>query len=374
MSIRAKNAAGFSMVELMVAITIGLIVLVGVTWAYLGNRETYVLNEEMARMHESARIALDVLRNRLRQAGNFGCLRLYDDYYPDKDALKVLDPSDVVLEKIQEQIVDYPPVGYDSGRFTIYGALSDGMGQVDGDEVASSNAIKVAGGISGHKLERFARGSAPTGVENPYMVIGDCDKAVLFKAIEVGIPESAQGEIKANASFGSLPVVFGRGAQIWGINVDKIGSGAAGEVFERKITNPIRKDLMGNPIYSLFYNGQELVEGVDDFRICVGGEKEITGATNGLVNIATLSLAELKKEKITHVEIDLVLSSIRPRVLPENTLARIRLCGDSTDWVQPEMAAAGATTPPSDRRLRRLFTASVALRSKIGMISKEKEN
>ncbi|MDR1648077.1 MAG: prepilin-type N-terminal cleavage/methylation domain-containing protein [Zoogloeaceae bacterium] len=373
-----KKTAGFSLIELMVAMVIGLIVLVGVTWAYLGNRETYVINEEMARMHESARIALDVLRNRLRLAGSFGCLRFKSvdgkSYSPEADNLKVLKETDLVLKGIQDRIVNFPPFVFNSNGFGIYGALAEGMGQVDGEEV-TANKIKVAGGISGHKLEAFAKGSSATDLENPYLVIGDCDKAVLFKATAVEIPEdfTKLGDIVADGDFSNVGVVFGRGAQIWGINVSDPAAGTstdliAGESFKRKDSG--RKDLIGNPIYSLFYNGQELVEGVDDFRVCVGG-----GDNVALQNIESLSDDALKKLQVTQVEVDLVLSSIRPRVLPENTKVDIRLCdAPDTPWIQPELKSGGATEQPADRRLRRLFTASVALRSKLDQVGKEKEN
>jgi hypothetical protein len=256
----------------------------------------------------------------------------------------------------------------------------------------------VAGGLSGAKLERFTKGSATgTALENPYLVIGDCDKAVLFKATAISIPENetSTGSITVDGNFGALstpvgstPVVFGRGTQIWGINVkesefDDDGAATyvgAGEVFERKDSG--RKDLMGNPIYSLYYNGEELVEGVEDFRICVaeakkGGvgvnaagapeEKESLGE---LKNIAAAGAGDLSNAKVVQVEIDLVLGSIRPRVLPENTTPNFSLCGDNgAQWVPP-----GASVAPSDRRLRRLFTASVGLRNKTGAsVGKEKE-
>jgi type IV pilus assembly protein PilW len=382
-----KSVAGFSMVELMVAMAVGLIVLVGVTWAYLGNRATYVLNEEMARMNESARIVLETMRSRHRLAGNFGCLRLKDDYFPEAESLIPLQDSDPVLKAIQERIVNYSPVGLAEGRFTVYGALAYGMGLLDGVEVSGST-IKVAGGLSGHKLERFVKGNASeteTKLENPYLVIGDCDKAVLFKATAITIPEDAEtsGQITVDGQFSSLPVTFGRGTQIWGINVDQrepenkgesesedeskpvVVSVGAGEAFERKDSG--RKDLQGNAIYSLFYNGEELVEGVEDFRICVAEEKG--GELGALKKIE--DAGDLRNARITQVEIDLVLGSIRPRVLSESMSPNFSLCGDDgAQWIPP-----GATAPPSDFRLRRLFTTSVALRSKVGLTpGKEKEN
>lgn len=66
---------GFSLIELMVSIAIGLLVTVAVVQMFAANRATYQLDEGLARMQENARFAIDFLNREIRQAGNMGCTR-----------------------------------------------------------------------------------------------------------------------------------------------------------------------------------------------------------------------------------------------------------------------------------------------------------
>ena len=64
-----RHQAGFSLMELMIAITLGLIVLLAVGSIYVGSRQTYRVQEDNARIQEAGRYALEVLGRSIRQAG-----------------------------------------------------------------------------------------------------------------------------------------------------------------------------------------------------------------------------------------------------------------------------------------------------------------
>lgn len=66
---------GFSLVELMVAMLIGLILIAGVIQIFLGSNQTYRFTEGSSRVQENARFALDTLQRELRMAGYRGCTR-----------------------------------------------------------------------------------------------------------------------------------------------------------------------------------------------------------------------------------------------------------------------------------------------------------
>lgn len=65
--------SGFSIVELMVAILIGLIILAGVVQVVVTSRTTYVGQEDMSFIQENARYAMDVLGKDIQGAGYRGC-------------------------------------------------------------------------------------------------------------------------------------------------------------------------------------------------------------------------------------------------------------------------------------------------------------
>ena len=68
------SSRGFSLVELMVAITVGLIVLGGATTVMVNSNKNYKIQEDLARIQENARFAMEFLTRDIRETGYFGCI------------------------------------------------------------------------------------------------------------------------------------------------------------------------------------------------------------------------------------------------------------------------------------------------------------
>ncbi len=68
-----KCNKGVTMVELMVAMLLGLVVVGGATSVIVANRQSYRTNEALAQVQESARTAFELLARDIRQAGSTGC-------------------------------------------------------------------------------------------------------------------------------------------------------------------------------------------------------------------------------------------------------------------------------------------------------------
>ncbi|MCH8476830.1 MAG: prepilin-type N-terminal cleavage/methylation domain-containing protein, partial [Wenzhouxiangella sp.] len=69
---RGCNSYGFSLVELMIAMILGLLVVAGVIQLFVGNRITYSNNEALARVQESGRFALEIIKPFVRGVGDSG--------------------------------------------------------------------------------------------------------------------------------------------------------------------------------------------------------------------------------------------------------------------------------------------------------------
>jgi type IV pilus assembly protein PilW len=67
-----RRQRGFSLVELMVAMLIGLILLFGVTQVYVSSKRSANAQEDLARMQENGRFAMDLITRDLRRAGYWG--------------------------------------------------------------------------------------------------------------------------------------------------------------------------------------------------------------------------------------------------------------------------------------------------------------
>ena len=64
---------GFSLIELMISMLIGLIVLNGVIQIVINSKRSFIDNQEMSQIQENARYAMDILGREVRLAGYFGC-------------------------------------------------------------------------------------------------------------------------------------------------------------------------------------------------------------------------------------------------------------------------------------------------------------
>ncbi len=75
---KIKHASGFSLVELMVSITLGIILTFSLIEVYTGTKSTYRTQDALARLQENARFALSVLSQDIRSSGFIGCSNLRD--------------------------------------------------------------------------------------------------------------------------------------------------------------------------------------------------------------------------------------------------------------------------------------------------------
>lgn len=66
--------AGLSLIELMIAMAIGLVLLLGLVQVMAASRAAYQLSSGVARTQENARFAMDSLQRDLRMAGHLGCV------------------------------------------------------------------------------------------------------------------------------------------------------------------------------------------------------------------------------------------------------------------------------------------------------------
>jgi type IV pilus assembly protein PilW len=68
-----RKSRGFTLVELMIAMVLGLVIVGSVMGAMLANKRSYRTNEGLSQVQESARTAYELLAHDLRQADGNGC-------------------------------------------------------------------------------------------------------------------------------------------------------------------------------------------------------------------------------------------------------------------------------------------------------------
>lgn len=102
---RFARHLGVSLIELMVALAIGTVLVLGLVQVFAASRAAYQMSEGMARVQENARFAMDFLQRDIRMAGHFGCV--------NDQAHFVQDSNEPVDRTAAEDALDF--------RFTIQG-------------------------------------------------------------------------------------------------------------------------------------------------------------------------------------------------------------------------------------------------------------
>ncbi|MCW1245911.1 prepilin-type N-terminal cleavage/methylation domain-containing protein [Pseudomonas sp. SAICEU22] len=77
------RSRGFGLIELMIALVISLIVVLGVVQIFIAAKNTYVSQNAAAVMQEDARFALSKMVQEIRMVGMFGCLATVIDASTD---------------------------------------------------------------------------------------------------------------------------------------------------------------------------------------------------------------------------------------------------------------------------------------------------
>ena len=74
----SREFRGLSLVELLVALAIGSVLIVGAVTVYSNSRSTYAVNESIARLQERGRYVMSVIEPDIELAGYYGYTNLPD--------------------------------------------------------------------------------------------------------------------------------------------------------------------------------------------------------------------------------------------------------------------------------------------------------
>jgi type IV pilus assembly protein PilW len=97
-----KARKGFTLVELMVAMTVGLFIAGGILQIFLGSKQSYRATEAMSRLQENGRFALDYMSRDLRQIGFKGlCANGIKNLLNESNAAYTADRFDLISSPIR---------------------------------------------------------------------------------------------------------------------------------------------------------------------------------------------------------------------------------------------------------------------------------
>ena len=131
---KESRCAGFTIVEIMIALALSAILLGGVVQVYSNSKHTYRVTENVARMQENSRFVMDILTKEIRMAGFSPCPRT------DRVAVTLDGGSDEATSFATEAIK-----GFEGGASN-FPAVCPATGTGPGDRVDGSAAFIVLRG------------------------------------------------------------------------------------------------------------------------------------------------------------------------------------------------------------------------------------
>lgn len=363
----ASKEHGFSVIELMVAMTISLILLAGVIQVFVANKQTYRLNDGVSQVQENGRFAEAFIGQEVRSAGFLGCantstVAFYNDVDPTKYSGS-MDPfttfSGVGGLKGHDNVTTSLPSTNDLVKMgiTVTADLASGS---TGDLLAGTDAIEIkkAGVCDGGNVVFTGLGStfryndtanikiedaAACGLQQDSIVlVTDCATADMFAITNNPLNAGADFNTLAHASGNNLSSrlsgFYGPGSQVYNLYgaVLYIGKGASGEpaLFRRRLNT-----------ISTGYVTEELVEGVENMQITYGQDTD----GNHTPDYYVVASSVTDWDKVIAARITLLLRS------SDNNITQ----------ASQTYSYNGATVTASDRRLRRVFTTTIALRNRL---------
>ncbi len=269
---RKMKQQGVTLVELMIAITIGLVIIAGVLQLYATSRNTQKVQDGVARLQENARYAFARLSLDLSQTGFVGCFN-YDPARITNTLAQEAGIGDLYdFEQPVDAVNGDGPMGTDTLIFRQAAAAA--TIPLDGFSAADEPLLVDPDHANYGPLEQFQ-----------VVMVTDCSRASVFMitndpntsdgaiehAMGVASPDgqsNAIDDLENNYGFdqdnyppgGSVGYLYGGST---GAHIFSIGDSAA--------AGPGETCSAATPQFcALFKNTDELVQGVEDFQVDVG--------------------------------------------------------------------------------------------------------
>lgn len=357
---------GLSLIELMIAMLVGLILIGGVLSIFISSRQSYGVNNGVARIQENGRFALNFIRKPTRMAGYMGCGLTSANFANDlKSPANTTLPYDFTNGIVGFEYTgtapsntynitsDQPSPSVSSGNWspTLDSTLQDRV--IPGTDVMVLRISQVSN-IAGYVDPNHP----PTGAQfwvtaNPgiqagdLMVISNCVNTIVVQATSVNgagnnhVVVNIGNTYQPGNSIAGIPAnMVGSGVSSVGSVVFYIGKGADGSPALYEATTD------ANQPSGFLY--QELVPGVENMQILYG--VDTTGSKIASQYVTANNVTDWSQ--VVSVRVALLMRS-QTGALPLPSAAPTFTLDDTT------------IKAPLDTRLRQVFTATIGLRNRL---------
>jgi type IV pilus assembly protein PilW len=362
----SRHQRGIGLVEIMVALTLGLVLMGGVLQVFLSNKQTYRMQEAHARLQENGRFAIGKISRDIREAGYWGCashsvstslkttlktLGTYQDYFYDFTRIvegfewtgsawtPAADDTNV-FKKAFKGDIDTPG----SDIFTVRAPLGPNIRVIkdpkDPDEDDDDDYMVSSTG------DPYINNPPNNGLKDSDIVmVSDCTSATIMQVTDAppaGLndppPGGASGPLThagsgtPGNSTSDLGVAYRNDSEV--VKIDTIsyyiraGDGGLPGLYRREGDDP----------------SEEMIEGVENMQILYGEDTDGDFSANCYLPANSVS----DWANVVSVRVNLLLMTL-----------------DDNLTAAPQTFQFNRQTFPASRRLRRVFTTTVGIRNRL---------
>ncbi len=426
---RPGTASGVSLIELMIALVIGTLLLIGLVQVFAASRTAYQLSTGLARVQENGRFAMDILQRDLRMAGHVGCVNDQARFLPENVTVSRPALASTFLTDAAQAGGNYAlAAGKEPLRFDIgiegYDAKIGGGGAATGfgsaitvatdpaiaaaatawsptipnTVYAAMNAAGAGRPVSnsdiivmryfnpvGAQMETFTPGNPATltfrngpnlleGATNPGLFgISDCLNSAVFQATTATIPAVSKTDL------GTLTV------SVNGLNASGLlgnQSFVAGQAIiyrAESVVYYVGRNPQGNPaLYRLRFTAtpggalntagrEEMVEGIETLQLQYGQDSRTDATERPTGNIGSSRLANALLPAGDQATAWRRVGMVQVGLLARSPDTAATQQRDTANGAPPLTALGVIVTPPAvnDGRYRAVYEDSIAFRNRL---------
>lgn len=398
--------AGLSMIELMVALAIGVVLLLGLVQVFGASRAAFGAAEGLSRVQESGRFVAELMRNEIRMAGHLGCINEAGTlgvpgapFQPSQPFLfnHLANPSTTLANAPFAFRIDLPIQGYEftggttgpnenyalgavalAGAGGFQPALPGALGAVAAEAVAGSD-ILVVRYLSADSVPLGTTGAAAGLVQVPPLLVdfvqpnvvyglANCSTVTLVQAraapapatgvfnagvggLNVAVtPDGTGWDGRENYGVGSIPGLHRYVASVYYVGIDAGGEPA---LFRRSVNPGVPAPHIGAR--------EAVVEGVESMQLVFGADNtpfmddqaDVYQAADGInADVALGATADARWRRVVNVRVGLLVRSPQP-------------ASDQSVAGRTVRVADTVITLPQDGRVRQAYEALVVSRNRV---------
>lgn len=375
-SFHIRQQTGLSLIELLIAMVLGLTLATGVIQIYVGSTTTERDQDARLRMQENGRFAMNFLSNEIRMAGYLGCLGSMEG----SGANNTLDGPPNTLQPgtgiqgweaggtapgvINNSANNVATVSLDTAEWT----TSDASFNIPDVQAVPNSDILRLWGVSGDPglvttvnnagAAPVVQAEAAVGIAaNDFLIISDCAQVDFVQACTV---------VASGGGLTTVDITMATGCNPGNSATAQITSVAPAEVsiLEGTLFYVGKRNNTATNTPSLFMStlsatgtadaGQEIIEGVESMQLLYGVnvDQDVRATVDAYLTADNVT----DWDEVISVRISLLMQSVEDGTVPAPQAYTF-------DGVTYD-GGAGNGALPQDDRVRRIFVNTISLRNR----------